>query len=224
LGEGFSARIVQPLFGSQRAAEIEFEGENLWSKIFKFGRPIQYSYLTEALELWDQQTIFSGPPVSLEPPSSAFCLTWGLIQNLKAKGVGVVSITHSTGLSSTGEERLDRLLPLTETSWISEMAAETILNAKNQGRRVIAVGTGVARALEGIDELKAGRFEVSLKIDRAHRRRLVDGLLTGLHEKSSSHLDLLKAFVHPDVLRRAYLEAEERNYLIHEFGDVNLIL
>jgi S-adenosylmethionine:tRNA ribosyltransferase-isomerase len=52
----------------------------------------------------------------------------------------------------------------------------------------------------------------------------VDGLVTGLHEPHASHLDLLSAFVEPMRLRATYLEAIERRYLWHEFGDMNLII
>jgi len=53
---------------------------------------------------------------------------------------------------------------------------------------------------------------------------VVDALLTGLHEPQASHLDLLSAFVEPARLQAAYLEAIERRYLWHEFGDMNLII
>ncbi len=54
--------------------------------------------------------------------------------------------------------------------------------------------------------------------------RVVDGLLTGLHEPRASHLDVLAAFAPPDVLRRCYAEAIAGGYLWHEFGDLNLLL
>ena len=52
----------------------------------------------------------------------------------------------------------------------------------------------------------------------------MDALLTGMHEPQASHLDLLSAFVEPGRLQAAYLEAIQRGYLWHEFGDMNLII
>jgi S-adenosylmethionine:tRNA ribosyltransferase-isomerase len=53
---------------------------------------------------------------------------------------------------------------------------------------------------------------------------VVVGLLTGLHEPTASHLDLLTAFLPPERLQPAYNEAIQQGYLWHEFGDLNLIL
>lgn len=63
-----------------------------------------------------------------------------------------------------------------------------------------------------------------LHISAQHQLRAVDAVFTGLHEPAASHLDLLSAFVEPDRLQTAYLEAIARQYLWHEFGDMNLII
>jgi S-adenosylmethionine:tRNA ribosyltransferase-isomerase len=222
--DSFRARVVGSLFDSNRLIEIVFEGENLWNQLYRHARPIQYSYLSRDLELWDPQTIFAGPPVAFEAPSAAFCLTWSLLEKLKSRGISLVSLTHSTGISSTGEERLDRLFPLPETCVISSPTVEAIKSTKRRGGRVIAVGTGTVRALEGVRPLRPGEFEVSLRINESLRPLIVDGIITGLHESRSSHLELLSAFARPEVLRRAYSEAQRLGYKIHEFGDVNLIV
>jgi S-adenosylmethionine:tRNA ribosyltransferase-isomerase len=63
-----------------------------------------------------------------------------------------------------------------------------------------------------------------LRITQAHALRSVDALLTGMHAPYASHLDLLSAFLEPDRLQAAYLEAIRQGYLWHEFGDMNLII
>jgi S-adenosylmethionine:tRNA ribosyltransferase-isomerase len=70
----------------------------------------------------------------------------------------------------------------------------------------------------------AARGLTRLRIAAGHPLRAVDALLTGLHEPESSHLDLLSAFIQPERLRTVYLEAVEKRYLWHEFGDMNLII
>lgn len=57
-----------------------------------------------------------------------------------------------------------------------------------------------------------------------HDLKVVDGLLTGLHEPGASYLDLLTAFLPPEKLQPAYEAAIQREYLWHEFGDLNPIL
>jgi S-adenosylmethionine:tRNA ribosyltransferase-isomerase len=97
---------------------------------------------------------------------------------------------------------------------------------------VVAVGTTVVRALETAAALStgaggrvlAGAGVTRLRIGPGHRLLAVDGLLTGLHEPEASHLDLLGAFVSPEVLGRAYTAALDTGYLWHEFGDVCLVV
>ena len=104
-----------------------------------------------------------------------------------------------------------------------------IAAAKAAGGRVVAAGTTVVRALEGCAALHGGALEAGegitdLRVDHATRLRVVDGLLTGLHEPTASHFELLQAFAPPELLLRAYAHAEQEGYLGHEFGDANLIL
>jgi S-adenosylmethionine:tRNA ribosyltransferase-isomerase len=86
----------------------------------------------------------------------------------------------------------------------------------------------VARALETAvrpdGTLQPGRGWTHLHITAKTQLHAVDALLTGLHEPNASHLDLLSAFVAPERLQAAYLEAIRRRYLWHEFGDMNLII
>ncbi|HEY9847278.1 MAG TPA: S-adenosylmethionine:tRNA ribosyltransferase-isomerase, partial [Candidatus Caenarcaniphilales bacterium] len=109
----------------------------------------------------------------------------------------------------------------------SEAAAQKINQTHQQGGRVIAVGTTVVRALESVAAqtgiVRAGHGYTRLHITADHRLKVVDGLLTGLHEPEASHLDLLTAFLRPEQIHSAYEEALQRGYLWHEFGDLNLI-
>ena len=64
----------------------------------------------------------------------------------------------------------------------------------------------------------------ALRVTPGTRLNVVDGLLTGLHEPTASHFELLQAFAPKACLSRAYAHAEQAGYLWHEFGDANLIL
>jgi S-adenosylmethionine:tRNA ribosyltransferase-isomerase len=80
----------------------------------------------------------------------------------------------------------------------------------------------VVRALEGAGGAAAG--ETDLQIDASYRLRVVDGLLTGMHEPTASHFRLLQAFAPAALVRDAYAFAVAHGYLGHEFGDSSLIL
>jgi S-adenosylmethionine:tRNA ribosyltransferase-isomerase len=113
-------------------------------------------------------------------------------------------------------------------------ATARLVNLTRQsGGRVIAVGTTVVRALETTalettaletTALAAPAGWTSHVISPDTGLRVVDGLLTGLHEPRSSHLRMLAAFHGEDLLRDCYEAALARAYLWHEFGDVHLLL
>jgi S-adenosylmethionine:tRNA ribosyltransferase-isomerase len=85
-------------------------------------------------------------------------------------------------------------------------------------------GPGATRPDPGPPRVRTGAGVSRLRIAPGHRLRVVDGLLTGLHEPEASHLDLLGAFLDRAALDRAYAAALAGGYLWHEFGDVCLLL
>jgi len=140
--------------------------------------------------------------------------------------VSLAWLTHAAGLSSTGDAALDAALPLPERYEVPEATVEAVARARAAGGRVVAVGTTVVRALESAAQdgrLRAGRGLATLRIDGGFRPRVVDGLLTGLHEDGTSHFELLKAFAPAAFLEPALRHAAEAGYLGHEFGDALLI-
>jgi S-adenosylmethionine:tRNA ribosyltransferase-isomerase len=161
-------------------------------------------------------------------PSAGRAFTWRLLFDLKRRGINMAYIVLHTGLSSYMDDELDALHPASEEEYvIGHTAADSINAARAAGGRVIAVGTTVVRALESAargGQVHAEHGYTRLHITEAHRLSVVDGLLTGLHEPTASHLDLLTAFLLPERLQSAYNEAVQLSYLWHEFGDLNLIL
>jgi S-adenosylmethionine:tRNA ribosyltransferase-isomerase len=99
--------------------------------------------------------------------------------------------------------------------------------ARAAGGRVVAIGTTVVRALESAaasGALRAGRGLATLRVTGAHRPRVVDGVMTGVHGPGESHFALLTAFAPEALLRAAHAHAGAAGYLDHEFGDSQLIL
>jgi S-adenosylmethionine:tRNA ribosyltransferase-isomerase len=156
-------------------------------------------------------------------------LTWELLLQLRRQGIRVRSLTHATGISSTGDPDLDRRLPFPERSDIPPGTIRAALQTRAQGGRVLAVGTSVVRALEGrarqlAGNLRPGIATTDLILDGNQTRFAVDGILTGLHEVTESHFRLLEAFAERALLDAAHAFATERGYLSHEFGDACLLL
>jgi S-adenosylmethionine:tRNA ribosyltransferase-isomerase len=216
---------------SPRLVVVRFSSHSgpLLRALYRHGRPVQYAHVTRPLEIWHVQTPFADRPWAVEMPSAGRPLSWSLVRALQTAGVRVRSITHAAGLSSTGDPGLDARLPLPERFDVPERTVRAVLAARAEGGRVIAAGTTVVRALEGCaarygGELVGGQGTTDLRIGPGFVPRVVDGLVTGLHASGSSHRELELAFVSEPLLVDAWMDAEARGYLQHEFGDTCLIL
>jgi S-adenosylmethionine:tRNA ribosyltransferase-isomerase len=220
---------VTALLGHRRLVSIRFEGsaDAIWAGLARHGRPIQYAHIDAPLALWDVWTAIAGPPVAFEPPSAGFILDWGTLADMKARGVGFATITHAAGISSTGDDALDARLPLDEPYEISETTACAIEETRRRGGHIIAIGTTVVRALEHaatIDgRIRSGPGLATQRLGPRSRLRVVDAIVTGVHEHGTSHYQLLRAFVDDDTLTRADEELRQREYRGHEFGEFVLI-
>ncbi|MEU9307661.1 S-adenosylmethionine:tRNA ribosyltransferase-isomerase [Streptomyces sp. NPDC048256] len=197
------------------------------------GRPIRYSYTERDQPLSVYQTVFALPSAdgsgSAEMPSAARPFTTGLVAELVSRGVQFAPITLHTGVASAEVHEP----PYPERFVVPEASARLINAVRGGGGRqangrVIAVGTTAVRAVEsaaGADGVVRARGGwTDLVVTPARGVRVVDGLLTGLHEPEASHLLMLEAVAGRDAISRGYEEALGGRYLWHEFGDVHLVL
>jgi len=147
-----------------------------------------------------------------------------VLDELRCSGVGIASIVLHTGVSSLEKDEP----PYAEWYEVPEETVEAVHRAKEQGGRVIAVGTTVVRALESAadanGELIASQRWTELVITPERGVRFVDGLLTGFHEPKASHLAMLEAITGRQHLRKTYAAALGAGSLWPEFGDLHLIL
>jgi len=230
LGDELVAQVVSIDPELPRLIDIRFlaTGARLWRALYRAARPVQYAYLARELELWHFQNVFAARPWALELPSAGHCFNWELLRALHARGIGLAHLTHAAGLSSMGSSELDRRFPLPERYDIGAPAVHAIEATKKRGRRVIAVGTTVVRALEASyaerSVLAPGEGEARLVIGPGFRPKVVDGILSGMHERGTSHFALLEAFAPRALLEAALESAEQAGYLQHEFGDTTLVL
>lgn len=229
-GPELSATIVDVDAAEPRLLRVRFLATDaaLWQALYRYGRPIQYAYANQPLRLWDVQNRYAARPWAFELPSAGRPLTFELLFQLERRGASLAHVTHAASISSTGSDSLDRRLPLAERYEIGAQAARAIARARSVGGRVIAAGTSVVRALEAHaaadGSVRAGSGETELRLSQRYSPRVVDGLLTGLHEPGTSHFDLLEAFAPQPLLLRAIEHAARTGYLQHEFGDSCLVL
>ena len=221
---------VEEVLGHFRLVSLLFSGtaDEVWAGLARHGRPIQYSHMQTSLQLWDVWTRIAGAPVAFEPPSAGFVLDWHVLTAIREHQATFATITHAAGISSTGDEELDRLLPFDEPYRIPATTAKAVEIARERGGRVIAVGTTVVRALEDAatddGHLRAGEGLAKGRIGPTTRLRVIDAILSGTHEPGTSHYELLRAFLEDVTLQHATEELDKRGYKTHEFGDSVLIL
>ncbi|MDP3274048.1 MAG: S-adenosylmethionine:tRNA ribosyltransferase-isomerase [Deltaproteobacteria bacterium] len=191
--------------------------------IYTHARPIQYAYLRDPMALWDAQTLMAERPVAVEAPSAGLLLSWGTLDALRARGVIVCTLEHATGLSSTGEAGLDARFPLDERYEITERTAAIVNAAVAEARPVVAVGTGVLRALESSHlahgTVRAGRAIAALRLSAETPARVATALLTGMHAPGTSHASLMESLAPAAYVQNSYVAATVLGWLGHEFGD-----
>lgn len=213
------------------------EGSRLWraetmrevpAYLQRHGRPIRYGYVHREWPMSAYQTVFATQPGSAEMPSAGRPFSAELVAQLVAYGVLFAPVVLHTGVSSLDVHEP----PYPERYDVPTSTARLVEQTRAAGRRVIAVGTTVVRALEtaaaGADGVRgaAGWTDLVIQPAAGHHRavQVVDGMVTGWHAPEASHLSLLEAVAGADLVRRAYAEALRRGYLWHEFGDSCLLL
>lgn len=220
---GRSLRLCRP-YSPERLWRATLDAPDVRAYLAAHGRPIRYGYVARQWPLSAYQTVFATEPGSAEMPSAGRPFTAETVVGLATRGVLVVPIALHTGVASPEAHEL----PYPERFAVPASTARAVGQARAAGGRVIAVGTTVVRALESAAD-RYGRVTgttgwTDLVVTPERGVRVVDGLLTGLHEPRASHLAMLEAVAGRTLLRRCYDEALRERYLWHEFGDVNLLL
>ena len=189
-----------------------------------YGMPIRYGYVHDSWPIDYYQTAYATEVGSAEMPSAGRAFTPEVITRLVAKGVQIAPLILHTGVASLEADEP----PYEEYYRVSAETARVINEARNSGGRIIAVGTTVVRALETVTDEKGraspGEGWTTLVVSPDRPMRAVDGLLTGMHEPSATHLAMLQALSGLNHLQMTYEAALTERYLWHEFGDLHLIL
>lgn len=217
---------VARLLNHPRFILLRFEGAavEIREGLARHGRPIQYAHVPNPLALWDTWTPIAGPPIAFEAPSAGFILSWSVLADLSARGIRFATLTHAAGISSTGDRELDAELPLDEPYRIPASTALAIERAQARGGRIVAIGTTVVRALEHSAEVfggavPAGERLATQRIGAFSELRVVDAIISGAHERGTSHYEMLRAFAGDETLDRMSQQLNAHGYRAHEFGD-----
>ena len=186
----------------------------------------------DALDRERYQTTFArGAARAAAAPTAGLHLTPALLAAAQARGVQVARLSLAVGEGTFRPlrgETIEEHVMHAERYEIPEDVAASYAAARAEGRRVVAVGTTVVRALESAvaDDgrtLRAGPGETALYIRPGHRFRTVDALLTNFHQPRSTLLVLVSAYAGLATVRAAYAEALARGFRLFSYGDAMLL-
>ncbi len=189
-------------------------------------------YITEKLDDQERyQTVFAKERGSAAAPTAGLHFTEDVLQALTDKGVAIAFVTLHVGLGTFRPVSVDTIEDHTmhaEYYSVSQKTATTINRAKENGKKVVAVGTTSARTLETIASLHDGKAVggsgwTDIFIYPGYEFKMVDCLLTNFHLPKSTLLMLVSALASKEHIMNAYLEAVEKKYRFFSFGDAMLI-
>jgi S-adenosylmethionine:tRNA ribosyltransferase-isomerase len=230
-GELGSARVIAVHDGGIR--EIDFALNVPFEEFLaRAGRmplpPYIHNDSAQAQERY--QTVFAREPGSVAAPTASLHFTQSVLDAIAVKGVEIVKLVLDVGLGTfrpVQTQTLDEHRMHSESFSIPEPTVDAIARAKAQGRRVIAAGTTVTRALEGSASkhglLQAGAGETSIFITPGFRFAVVDALITNFHLPQSTLLVLVSALAGRETILGAYREAVSKEYRFFSFGDAMFI-
>ncbi|MDQ0351139.1 S-adenosylmethionine:tRNA ribosyltransferase-isomerase [Alkalibacillus filiformis] len=231
-GDGLlTATCVESLDQGGKVVEFDYEGIFL-EVLNELGEMPLPPYIKEQLDDQDRyQTVYAEESGSAAAPTAGLHFTEELLQQIKAKGINVAYLTLHVGLGTFRPVQVDNLEEHdmhAEYYRLTEETADVLTETKENGGKIIAVGTTSIRTLETImrdhDEFRAASGWTDIFIYPPYQFKAVDGLITNFHLPMSTLIMLVSAFATKDLIMSAYHEAIEQRYRFFSFGDAMLIL
>lgn len=225
-----TGEIVEVLENGNRKIKFFYEGifEEVLDRLGEMPLP---PYIEEKLEDRERyQTVYSREVGSAAAPTAGLHFTKELLEEIKAKGVKIAFVTLHVGLGTfrpVKAENIEEHEMHSEFYILDEENAEIINNAKQNGGRVIAVGTTSNRTLESIASedgvVKPQTGYTSIFIYPGYKFKIVDAIITNFHLPESTLIMLISAFSTREIVMNAYRTAVENKYRFFSFGDAMFI-
>ncbi len=230
-GDVMKCRVKEVLENGNRLVEFECE-ENFYSALDKVGQMPLPPYITKKLEDKERyQTVYSRELGSAAAPTAGLHFTPELMRKIENKGVKIGYVTLHVGLGTFRPVKVDDVTEHkmhSEHYEMPEKTARLINQTKENGGRVIAVGTTSCRTLETVAKEHNGKAEAcegftDIFIYPGYEFKLLDGLITNFHLPESTLIMLVSAFAGYDTIMNSYKTAVEEKYRFFSFGDAMAI-
>lgn len=230
-GDGLlQAEVLDIMEGGTRKVKFTYSG--IFNEILdKIGLMPLPPYIHEELKQRDRyQTVYAKYNGSAAAPTAGLHFTPELFEKLKTKGIEIANVTLHVGIGTfrpVKVEKVEEHHMHSEHFYIKQEDVDIINKAKQEGRRVIAVGTTSCRVLETVaDEnglVKATEGDTQIFIYPGYKFKILDGLITNFHLPESTLLMLVSSLAGRDFIMSAYNEAVKERYRFFSFGDAMFI-
>lgn len=189
------------------------------------------------------QTVYASHPGAVAAPTAGLHFTQDLLAKLKKKGIEICPVTLHVGAGTfkpISANRIEDHIMHKEVARITSEAVERIRKCRDEGGRIVAIGTTSVRVLESaanvkpdgsVDSTGQNNYrlapylgETDLFIRPPYHFKVVDVMLTNFHLPKSTLIILVRTFGGDDLIKRAYEEAIEKRYRFYSYGDAMLIL
>ena len=230
-----SAEVIEKHDDGEILVRFNVPENSLMGLLHEYGEPPLPPYIKRAqgaakADASRYQTIYAARDGAVAAPTAGMHFTPELLAELAAKGINHVKVTLHVGagtfLPVKAEYIKDHIMHA-EWGEISPPVADQINKARNEGRRIVCVGTTSLRVLEsasnGKGVIRPFSEETSIFISPGYRFRAADVLLTNFHLPQSTLFMLVSAFLGLEAMRRAYAYAIRKNYRFYSYGDACLL-
>jgi len=209
---------------------VRFNKKNIIRDLEKIGHIPLPPYIKRADEPLDRkyyQTVFARQAGSVASPTAGLHFTKALLTRLKKQGHQFETVTlhiNYATFTSVKVQDITQHHMHSESYSVSPSAWKNIVRAKEQGRRIVAVGTTSCRTLETVAQNGRLKGETDIFIYPGYQFKMTDMILTNFHLSASTLLMLVCAFATRDLIMRAYQEAIRQRYRFYSYGDAMLII
>ncbi len=230
-GDGLlKAEVVDTMEEGNRLVRFEYKG--IWEEVLdRLGEMPLPPYITHKLQDKNRyQTVYAKFEGSAAAPTAGLHFTPELLKAIEEKGVDIAYVTLHVGLGTFRPVKVDNILEHhmhSEYYQVSSEAAEKINRAKDNGKRVICVGTTSCRTIESAADENGRLSEVcdntEIFIYPGYKFKVLDALITNFHLPESTLVMLVSALAGREHVLSAYEEAVKERYRFFSFGDAMFI-
>lgn len=230
-GEGLlKAKVLDIVLEGNRLIQFEYEGifEEILDKLGQMPLP---PYITHQLKDRNRyQTVYATHEGSAAAPTAGLHFTMDLLEKIEEKGIDIARVTLHVGLGTFRPVKEENILEHhmhSEYFQIEQEAADKINHAKQNGGRVISVGTTSCRTLESAADsnglVRAVSGDTEIFIYPGYEFKVIDALITNFHLPESTLLMLISALAGRENVLEAYETAVKEKYRFFSFGDAMFI-